>query len=29
MDKKNQKSEMEFDYSTIPKFMQENGKRQI
>ena len=26
MDKKNQKSDMEFDYSTIPKFMQENGK---
>lgn len=26
MDKKNQKSEMEFDYSTIPKFMQEYGK---
>lgn len=26
MDKKNQKSEMEFDYSTIPKFMQEHGK---
>lgn len=26
MDKKNQKSDMEFDYSTIPKFMQEHGK---
>lgn len=26
MDKKKHKSEMEFDYSTIPKFMQENGK---
>ena len=26
MDKKNQKSDMEFDYYTIPKFMQEHGK---
>lgn len=26
MDKKNQKSDMEFDYSTISKFMQEHGK---
>lgn len=26
MDKKNQKLDMEFDYSTIPKFMQEHGK---
>ena len=26
MDKKNQKSDLEFDYSTIPKFIQEHGK---
>ena len=26
MDKENQKSDMEFDYSTIPKFMQKHGK---
>ena len=26
MDKKKHKPEMEFDYSTIPKFMQEHGK---
>lgn len=26
MDRKKHKSEMEFDYSTIPKFMQEHGK---
>ena len=26
MDKKNQNSDMEFDYSTIPKVMQEHGK---
>ena len=26
MDKKNQKSDLEFDYSTIPKFMQEHRK---
>lgn len=26
MDEKNQKSEMEFDYSTISRFMQEHGK---
>lgn len=26
MDKKNQKSDLEFDYSTIPKFMQEHVK---